>query len=124
MKLAHLILVHKGPQQVQRLLSRLIDPGSDIFIHVDLKCDLEDYSGLLTYENVYFIKNRIGVNWGGYSILQATLNGFQEILDKGVTYSHINLLSGQDYLLQDIKHIQNFLFKNTERSFVKYRTVD
>jgi hypothetical protein len=123
MKLAHLLLVHKSPQQVKRLITRLCHKDSDIYIHIDLKCDIAEYENLIA-ENIYFIKNRISVNWGGYSILQATLNGFEEILSNGVSYSHINLLSGQDYLLKDISHVQDFLFKNADKSFMEYRSMD
>lgn len=124
MKLAHLLLVHKNPLQVKRLINCLNHDDSDIFIHLDLKCDLAEYKNLASTKNVHFIKNRIKVKWGGYSTLQATINGFEEILRNGSVYSHINLLSGQDYPLKDITQIQDFLFKNQDKSFIEYHSID
>lgn len=124
MKLAHLLLIHKDPAQVKRLINRLDHKNADIFIHLDLKCDIADYQCLLEFKNVHFIKNRIKVNWGGYSTLQATLHGFKEILGTQTRYSHINLLSGQDYPLKDAEHIQNFLFSNPDKSYIQYRSID
>jgi len=124
MKLAHLLLVHKNPSQVKRLIIRLAHKDSDIFIHLDKKCNPADYQHIKNLKNVYFVRNRVKVNWGGYSTLQAAVNGFEEILDNGVAYSHINLLSGQDYPLKDTDHIHDFLFKNVDKSFIKYRSID
>ena len=41
MKKNYLILSHKNPQQVCRLINRLDDGTSEFFVHVDLKSNLE-----------------------------------------------------------------------------------
>jgi hypothetical protein len=35
MKIAHLILAHKAPAQLERLMRALSHPQADIFIHLD-----------------------------------------------------------------------------------------
>ena len=119
MRLAHLILVHNYPEQLERLLNRLIYSNSDVFIHLDKKADLSQFEYLKSLPNVYFINNRISVGWGNYSMVEATLISMQEILDTQNKYSHINLLSGQDYLLKPIAEIEQFFFSNTDKSYLQ-----
>jgi len=56
-------------------------------------------------------------------MIAATLLSFEEILNNGNNYSHINLLSGQDYPLKSPAAIQKFLFENKDKSFIKYRSI-
>lgn len=119
MRLAHLILVHNYPVQLERLLKRLIYSNSDVYIHLDKKADLSQFEYLKSLPNVYFINNRISVGWGNYSMVEATLISMQEILDTQNIYSHINLLSGQDYPLKPISEIEQFFFSNSDKSYIQ-----
>lgn len=120
LKLAHLILAHANPQQLNRLVKRLQHQNADIYIHLDAKSDMQDFQSIgQSAPNVFFIKDRISVSWGTYSIVRATLSGMQEILNSGTTYSHINLLSGQDYPLKSADDIDAFFKANTGKSFIE-----
>jgi hypothetical protein len=120
MKLAHLILAHNNPAQLERLVRRLAGMDTDIFIQLDGKTDLHPFEYLTKIDHVYFIENRVPVYWGTFSIVQATLNGFEEILDKdkGQRYSHINLLSAQDYPLRSPAQFKQFLAEHPDRTFI------
>lgn len=118
MKLAHLILCHKGPEQLGRLVNSLSHPDADIYIHVDKKTDIKEFEALLNIPRVYFINNRQSVNWGGYSMVQATLNSFEQILASGVEYGHVNLLSGMDYPLKSAAYIHKFCAENAGKAFM------
>jgi hypothetical protein len=120
MKLAHLILAHANPVQLKRLVKQLAHPNADVFIHLDAKTDINAFTGLTDLPNTFFIKNRIKVNWCEYSTIQATLNAFEEILNNGIIYSHINLLSGADYPLKQASKIHDFLFANADKTFIHY----
>src|SRR5471030_579261 len=109
MKLAHLILAHNEPKQLERLVTRLAHPDATVYIHLDKKTDIIPFAHLKEYENVVFVKDRVKVYWGTYNIVDATLNGFKEIISSGHRYDHINLLSGQDYPLKSQQHIHDFL---------------
>ena len=124
MKLAHLILTHANPQQVNRLINRLVHENAHFYIHVDKKTAIEPFVSLLKQNNVFFIKNRIKVYWGGYSIVQATINSFEEILASGIVYDYINLLSGQDYPLKSTAHIHQFLSNNKGKAFMHFLSVE
>jgi hypothetical protein len=124
MKLAHLILAHKNPVMIERLVRRLHHQDADVYIQLDLKANIDDYKHLEAIGHVWFVGNRVKTEWGNYSIIQATINGFQHILQTGIAYSHINLLSGQDYPLKPIEEIQQFLFANTGKTFMHSLSID
>ena len=120
MKLAHLILAHSEPKQLERLITCLSHPDATIYIHLDKKTSIAPFEYLKEFKNVVFIKNRVKVYWGSYNIVQATLNGFQEIIATGSNYDYINLLSGQDYPLKSQEYIHSYLSQNPGMAFMNY----
>jgi hypothetical protein len=119
MKLAHLILAHSKQPQLERLVKRLQHANCDIYIHVDKKVSMDEFHDLQKNDNVFFISKRIIVEWGNYNMIEATLNSFEEILSKDITYNHINLLSAQDYPLKGAAEIQDFLFSNADKTYMR-----
>jgi len=103
---------------LQRLIQSLHNADADIYIQLDAKANIQDFAQLETMGNVWFVKQRVTTGWGNYSIIQATLNGFNYILQTGKNYSHLNLLSGQDYPIKPIAQIQQFLFANADKTFL------
>jgi len=120
MRLAHLLLIHADPQQTRRLVNRLHHAQADVYIHLDAKADIADFESLAEIGNVFFIRNRVSVFWGNYSMVEAELNSFEEILETQKQYSHINLLSGQDYPLKSAAEIQKFLFAHADKSYIRF----
>ncbi len=120
MKIAHLILAHNHPDQLERLVRRLNHEDADVYIHLDLKTDIAAYSRIASLPGTSFVPERVNVKWGEYSVIQATLNGMQHILNSNVNYSHINLLSGNDYPLKPASVIQQFFFANAGKSYMWY----
>jgi hypothetical protein len=118
MKIAHLILAHTAPEQLYRLVKRLAHQDAFFFIHVDLKADVTQFASLLQVDKVTFVKERINVKWGAYSIVQATLNGFKTILCSGQAFDYINLLSGVDYPIRSTPEIHKFLSAHTGKNFM------
>lgn len=123
MKLAHLILAYNQPQQLKRLITRLYHKDADFFIHIDAKSDLRSFSCVQQLPNVFFIQQRVTIKWGSYSIVQATLNGFEEIIAFRKNYTYVNLLSGHDYPLQSAEEIHAFLADNTGKLFMEFYDV-
>ncbi|KIO78768.1 hypothetical protein TH53_01350 [Pedobacter lusitanus] len=120
MRIAHIIITHKNPHQLSRLLKRMQHPDFDFYIHVDKKTDIRQYEFLTALEGVQFIKNRLICNWGGYSTLQAMVSSLKEVLDNGNQYGFYNLLSGQDYPLKSNNEICEFFEQNPDKSFIYY----
>jgi hypothetical protein len=123
MRLAHLILAHSNPKQLERLVKRLIHKDADIYIHLDAKTDIKAFIHLEKLDNVFFIANRVSIIWADYSMMTATLKSFEYILQTGNNYSHLNLLSGQDYPLKTHDVIHEFLFKNADKTFMRSRSI-
>ncbi|MFC5411822.1 beta-1,6-N-acetylglucosaminyltransferase [Larkinella bovis] len=124
MKLAHLILAHAQPEQLDRLIGALQHPDADFYLHIDRKTDLAPFQMLTQRPNVYLVKNREKVSWGAYSIVQATLNGFEQIVASGKPYTYVNLLSGQDYPLKAPDFIHAYLEKHAGTEFMEYLSVE
>ncbi len=56
-------------------------------------------------------------------MVQATLNGFEDILASGVAYQYVNLLSGQDYPLKNPTVIHAFLEANHPKQYMEFFSV-
>lgn len=116
MKLAHIILAHKSPDQVENLIYLLENPETDIYLHIDLKTDQKQFDYLRSKKNVHFISKRVNISWAGYGTIQATLNGFNEVRTKG--YDYINVISGQDLPLKKQAAFISFLEKNQPAEYI------
>lgn len=116
MKIAHLILAHARPQQLQELVSLLEHPCSEIYIHLDKKTNASNFKHLEENPKVFFIKKNVRVYWADYSMVQAVLNSFKEIIQKD--YDYINVISGQDFPIKSINHFHHFLAAHNSKQFV------
>jgi hypothetical protein len=118
LKTAYLILAHANPKQLERLIDRLAFSGVDIYVHIDKKADLIHFEFLKKRDYLFFIKKRVKVVWGAYSIVQATVNGLTQIASTGIAYDFIHLLSGQDYPIKTNQEINDFFAANKGRAFM------
>lgn len=104
MKHALLVQAHKNIGYFINLAN--ITPTINIYIHFDKKSD--EYERLKKQRlpnNVYLIDNRVAVNWGGFSQIQATLQLFAMAFDH-LENQFFHLLSGEDAVLQDFSKIE------------------
>jgi len=124
MTFAYLILAHNNPSQLQRLVQKLSTNQTDIYIHIDVKANLADFMLIAALPNVYFVTKREKVYWGAYSIVQATVNGFEQMLASGKPYDYITLLSGQDYPLKSNTAIIDFFKANPNKAFMEFYPID
>ncbi len=119
--IVHLIMAHNypSPNNLLRFIDLLKYEDDLVYIHVDLKFDIAEFKIYFSnHSNVRFIKNRVKVYWAAYSMVQATVNSFNEILDEVTEFNYLNLLSGQDYLLKPIKLFHNFLYSQPDKAFM------
>lgn len=121
-KIAHLILAHKNPAQLERLLKALEHPAFDFYIHLDKKSDAAPFEYLFRKPNVFAIRNRTSVYWAGYGTIQATINGFEEIpLDK---YVYVNVISAQDFPIKHPDHIYRFIMDREGKEFITCQSIE
>jgi len=91
-----MILAHHSPALLARLVSRLDDFGVSCFVHVDAKEEVESFRRECASSDAVFIENRIALNWGGFSIVSATLNLIEAAREQSQA-THFVLMSGDSY---------------------------
>lgn len=82
-----------------------IQPSVNFYVHVDAKSDYFPNAETAQLANVFLLKDRITVRWGGFSQIEATLKLFETAFaNKDNAYFH--LLSGEDVVLQPFEVIE------------------
>ncbi|MEH2260916.1 beta-1,6-N-acetylglucosaminyltransferase [Nostoc sp.] len=123
MRIAYVILAHHYPEQLAHLISKLNTDDIFFFIHIDKKTDMTIYNQIFNQfkelTNVFFIKRYNSV-WGTVNIVKATLEGINLIVETGLEFDYIILLSGQDYLIKSNAYIKTFLQANQGKEFIEY----
>ena len=113
----YIILAHHFPAQLKNLVDRLNDKNVIFFIHIDVTSDIHAFKKLISYSNVVFLEKRENAIWGNFTIVQATLNGMNEVIKYGRGGFTI-LLSGQDYPLVSNQDIERFLSTHHNYNFI------
>lgn len=121
MRIAHLILAHKNPEQLEMLIKALQHPSFEIFLHIDGKSDQSQFTYLTRYPNVRFIRKRTKIYWAGYGTIQGTLNGFEEIIP--LNFDYINVLSAQDYPIKTASYIYDFFKAQAGTEFITCESI-
>lgn len=121
-KVSFLILAHKNPTQIVTFINALDCEAFNFFIHINRKSSIEGHSILeriKNRKNVYFLDEREEVNWGGYSLVKATLLLLKKSLEIGQG-DYISLHSGQDLPIKSKAQILDYLNKNRGKEFLEF----
>lgn len=120
MNIAYIILTHSNPNQTSRLVNRMRNSEDHIFIHVDVKVDLEAFSQSITEidDTIHFVKKREDGLWGNLGIVKGTINALKEIIDHPIDFKQVVLLSGSDYPLKSSQQIHDFFIENLTKNFI------
>ncbi|MBR8836292.1 MAG: hypothetical protein DSM106950_20295 [Stigonema ocellatum SAG 48.90 = DSM 106950] len=123
MKIAYIVLAHKLPVQLVRLIRRIEDDGTSFFIHMDKKAGDRMYSDLgemlSSMSNVHLLKKRYPCYWGDFNIVAATLESIGQLVNSSIDFDYAILLSGQDYLIKSTSQIKEFLQKHRGQEFIE-----
>lgn len=123
MRIAYIILAHKYPEQLVRLISTLKTDDVSFFIHIDKNVDSKIFQQIFTelkaFPNVSFLK-RYKSTWGTFLLTKAILEGIKSIVETGTYFDYVIHLSGQDYLLKSNEQIKSFLQENKGREFIEH----
>ena len=117
MKVAYLIITHRNPRLLQRLIQHVSGEDSSFFIHVDAKADFNKFVGI-SGENVHFTCNRIPVYWGEFSQVTASLVLIEEALAARYKPDYLMLLTGSEFPLRSRDYIHHFLQRQRGREFI------
>jgi hypothetical protein len=123
MTFAYLILAHKNPAQLHRLVQTL-DSNENIFIiHVDAKVAVRPF--IKFFENysskkIFFCPNRKNIVWGSYGMVEATISLIHFLLKMEFEPDYVHLISGQDYPVRDNEEITSFFKNHNGKNFLNY----
>ena len=117
----YLILAHKNPLQLGRMIERLDDGASKFFIHLDAKTPIEPFAACLEGAHIRFIEPRERCVWGDFSIVQATIRLMEAASEEQGIFI---LMSGQDYPIQSQGYINDFLQCNKEFDFIEIEPLE
>jgi hypothetical protein len=121
MEINYIILAHTKPQQVARMLERLVTRDTRFYIHIDKDVDICPFKKELGhFSNTFFLSGdqRIPGLWGDYGMVQATLNCIKQIVaDKRKGYCV--LMSGQDYPIKSTAYIHDFFSRAYGANFIQ-----
>lgn len=113
MKVAYCVICHKRTKILDEMINILGD-DNDIFIHVDKKSNIKEFSDLS--KKVTLIKDRVRVQWAGFSQVKATLKLLNYTNNNN--YDYIFLLSGDCLPLKSSDSIKKFLIENNGKEFI------
>lgn len=120
MRLACIVLAHRGPEQLAALLAALRHPRVSIYLHLDRRARLKPYTRAFAaagVPDITMLPRRVG-RWGGLEIVDAALSGLENGMRDGCGY-HM-LTSGQDFPLRPIDQIIAFAEQAGSRSYVDH----
>lgn len=125
LKHAFIINAHKKAEQLKLLIDSL--QFGDVFIHIDKKND-SLYNELKSFysknNNIYFVSNRISVNWSGFSQVKATIELLKLVDSTNNRYDYIHFISGQDLLLMKQDQLDQYLIKNgLDKQYVEVENI-
>jgi len=120
MKKAYIIVAHKNPRQLYRLITRLNDGNSEFFVHIGLNTSISMFFEILDIgQQVHFLP-RFNSAWGGYGTIEPYLSAMRVIRNSPTKFDRILLLSGQDYPIKSNKEIDAFFKESPHSVFLEY----
>jgi len=123
-KVANLIVAHKNPAQLVRLVNQFDARLFHNFIHIDGRQSLAAYSALAALPHVTLVEPRRKLNWAGYGFVQITLEGMATILENDDHFSYISVMSGQDYPIRATEGLHDHLSRSEGTEFFDVIAVD
>ena len=123
MRICYVILAHKLPHQLVRLVERLQSASAIFLIHIDAKSGGEVVDPIrLELEpmaNVRFLRRHV-CHWGEFGLVAASLEGVRTIVEERLPCDQAVLLSGQDFPIKSNDEIAGVLGQAGDRSYVGY----
>jgi hypothetical protein len=124
MKVAFLILSHKYPEQLDKLIEIMSIDEFTFFVHLDKKIKYKSFEFVSARSNVIFIKDRVEVTWGSFSMTEAIVKSYREILMHD-EYDYINVITSQHLPIKSSQKLLKHLSENNGHQFInaiKYNT--
>ena len=123
MRKHYVVVAHTNPGQLLRLVGRLDDGESTVWLHLDAKVALADFDAVVSHPCVRLVEPRIDCVWGAFSQTQTTLSCLRHVLASGDP-GYVILLSGQDYPLTSRAARDDYLSRHRDVVHLDLATID
>jgi hypothetical protein len=121
LRLAYVIVAHRLPLQLARLV-RALDTGNPLFlIHVDRRTPdavFRQVCDFLAASNAVMLR-RYSSRHSGFGLVRASLEGIAYLAEHEIDHSHVIHLSGQDYPIKPPSQIHKRLAASPGRSCIE-----
>ena len=117
MNVAYLITAHDNPEHLRRLVAALSSPSSKLFVHIDRKSNVGEFSGLEA-SHIDLTPDRVPVYWADFSLIEAILVLLRKAMADPRHFDRFVLLSGADYPLRSAAAIDRFFARHPETEFI------
>ncbi len=122
MKLGFIILAHQDLRRTGQLVRFLAKNGCPVSLHIDQNTPLKEVNdleaSLKNIDNVVFAK-REKCGWGRFSIVQATLNATEKLLESYPEVTNVFLASGSCLPARPVKQLMAFLERHKGIDFIE-----
>ena len=112
-KIAYILLCHEDPDAIIEQAQYLTQSGDYIAIHFDKRSPDSAYrkirSALVGMPNAALCQKRVKCAWGGWSLVQATLNTLRTGLAAFPDATHFYLISGSCMPIKSAAYAHDFL---------------
>lgn len=111
---AYCILAHNNFRQLQTLINCLDDKRNDIYLHIDKKVEVNynKLGGVCTRYSQLIIVKSTDVRWSDVSLSDAEVKLYNAVVESGVQYNRIHLISGADLPLVSQDEMHRFFLDN------------
>lgn len=116
-----MIYTFREPELLNKTVKAL--SPNQVVIHVDAKIDQTPFEAAIRMEDkarVTFLPNRVRVNWGGYSQVDAIRRLVAEAIRLASPDEYLIMLSGQDYPIKSVPEIEKHLTLGRGRQYLRY----
>ncbi len=127
MKIAYLILAHKSPKQLARLVKRLNVGEVLFFIHINVAVEISAFKAEMEntnpgMENIFFLEKRYKTRWGGFRAVKATM----ALIAASVSHEPevVCFISGQDYPIKNNLELKEFFKRYKEKILIEHEKID
>lgn len=117
MKKAYLITAYRDPRQLSRLIAAL-NRDSDFFVHIDRKVDERPFRRQIREGNVFWVRRREWVSWGGISQVYCFRKLLELLFASGERYDRVICLSGTDYPIWSNEALDAEFLANPRKEYV------
>lgn len=123
----HIILAHENLHRTQQVAQHLADANMPVVIHVDSKSSDTDFEHLkaeLANIPLVHFAGRKNTNWGGFSLVNTSLNCAEMLLDLYPEIGHVMLSSGSCIPTRPMVELSQLLAQNQGTDFIESVSIE